>query len=449
MMRLLLLLPLLTSSLQISMCAWYDTHSQLHRDLFSNYSRHIRPSVNGEPTQVSLILFPMTLSSLDEKTQTLSMKILFSLSWPDTKLAWDKASYDGINETFYRQESLWVPPITVFNSISQVSQWGHDDQFLSVLSYGIVIWTITASLHTECSIQVTYYPFDSQDCQIVVNFPPFPTLDLVLNPDPKNPVQTVYYTPSGSWDLVGTYMNDYYSGSTTHQFHTLIYGLKFRRLTRFYILNTIMPVLFLSVTASAVFYLPAEAGEKMGMSITVLLAYAVYLSIIAENLPQTSKQVCYLQVYLTTLLGITSFGVLVSVVVLRIHHRSPEVPVGLKTAAIVRKIRQYTCLTKSSMICNSYSSRIHPDPQHMSDEVPLEKEKVSTDQKQAPPDFDGDEHFKKNPISLDDLKGNVEDVTWPCVAETMDRVFFILFTCTIALLTVTLLPYIAIAGSLS
>ena len=36
--------------------------------------------------------------------------------------------------------------------------------------------------------------------------------------------------------------------------------------------------------------LPAEAGEKMGVSITVLLAYSVYLSIIADSLPSTSEE---------------------------------------------------------------------------------------------------------------------------------------------------------------
>ena len=50
-------------------------------------------------------------------------------------------------------------------------------------------------------------------------------------------------------------------------------------------------MVFLSLTSSLVFALPADAGEKMGLSITVLLAYAVYLTLITDAMPNTSMQV--------------------------------------------------------------------------------------------------------------------------------------------------------------
>ena len=49
--------------------------------------------------------------------------------------------------------------------------------------------------------------------------------------------------------------------------------------------------MFLSATAPLVFLLPADAGEKMGTSITVLLAYAVYLTIVTDYMPTTSLSV--------------------------------------------------------------------------------------------------------------------------------------------------------------
>ena len=74
-------------------------------------------------------------------------------------------------------------------------------------------------------------------------------------------------------------------------FPRIQFQLTLKRLRTYYVMNVILPVIFLSLTASLVFYLPAEAGEKIGMSMTVLLAYAVYLTIIADNMPQTSLQV--------------------------------------------------------------------------------------------------------------------------------------------------------------
>ncbi|KAK3746727.1 hypothetical protein RRG08_052019 [Elysia crispata] len=55
-------------------------------------------------------------------------------------------------------------------------------------------------------------------------------------------------------------------------------------------LLSLVDVIFLSLTSTLVFALPAEAGEKISMGITVLLAYAVYLTIVSDHLPNTSVQ---------------------------------------------------------------------------------------------------------------------------------------------------------------
>ena len=69
------------------------------------------------------------------------------------------------------------------------------------------------------------------------------------------------------------------------------FQVKLKRLTTYYIVSVVFPVLFLSVTATLVFALPADSGEKMGTSITVLLAFAVYLTIVSEHMPRTSLNV--------------------------------------------------------------------------------------------------------------------------------------------------------------
>jgi len=62
----------------------------------------------------------------------------------------------------------------------------------------------------------------------------------------------------------------------------------------FHILNTLFPVVMMAVLSAMVFKLPVDSGEKIGFSLTVLLAYAVYLTLISENIPSTSVTVCYL-----------------------------------------------------------------------------------------------------------------------------------------------------------
>ena len=56
----------------------------------------------------------------------------------------------------------------------------------------------------------------------------------------------------------------------------------------FHILNSLVPMVLLAFLSAMVFKLPPDSGEKMGFSLTVLLAYAVYLTIISDDMPSTS-----------------------------------------------------------------------------------------------------------------------------------------------------------------
>ncbi|GFN81644.1 acetylcholine receptor subunit alpha-like protein [Plakobranchus ocellatus] len=101
-------------------------------------------------------------------------------------------------------------------------------------------------------------------------------------------------------------------------------------------------VVFLSFTSTLVFALPADAGEKMSMGITVLLAYAVYLTIVADHLPNTSVQTSILAVYLTTLLGITAIAIVLSAFILKLHHRSHGRRVGPRTVKATLLLKRIT-----------------------------------------------------------------------------------------------------------
>jgi len=66
------------------------------------------------------------------------------------------------------------------------------------------------------------------------------------------------------------------------------YTLFLRRRYTFYVMNVIVPCILLSVLVMVGFCLPPDAGEKISLGISVLLAYTVFLLMVAENVPRTS-----------------------------------------------------------------------------------------------------------------------------------------------------------------
>jgi len=81
----------------------------------------------------------------------------------------------------------------------------------------------------------------------------------------KNFVDLSDYWKSGTWDIieVPAYLN-VYEGDSNHPTETdITFYIIIRRKTLFYTVNLILPTVLISFLCVLVFYLPAEAGEKV------------------------------------------------------------------------------------------------------------------------------------------------------------------------------------------
>jgi len=61
-----------------------------------------------------------------------------------------------------------------------------------------------------------------------------------------------------------------------------------KRRVLYYMINIVFPCLWLSILSTLTFWLPPDSGEKITLGITVLLAFSVFMLLVAENMPKTS-----------------------------------------------------------------------------------------------------------------------------------------------------------------
>jgi hypothetical protein len=89
------------------------------------------------------------------------------------------------------------------------------------------------------------------------------------------------YMTSGSWDVydVRADLNETYPYDNATKVSRANYTIKMRRKTLFYTVNLIIPSALVSSLSTAVFFLPATAGERITMSVSILLALVVFLQV--------------------------------------------------------------------------------------------------------------------------------------------------------------------------
>jgi hypothetical protein len=98
-----------------------------------------------------------------------------------------------------------------------------------------------------------------------------------------------------------------------------------RRRVLYYLFNIIFPCIWLSILSLLGFWLPPDSGEKITLGITVLLAFSVFMLLIAESMPATSEMVPLIEIYLTIVMALTSLSIVLTVYVLQLHHSGPVV----------------------------------------------------------------------------------------------------------------------------
>lgn len=97
------------------------------------------------------------------------------------------------------------------------------------------------------------------------------------------------YFDNGEWEIVKTTGSRGLRVDLTGSYPFITYSFIIRRLPLFYTLFLIIPCIGLSFLTVLVFYLPSNCGEKISLCTYVLVSLTVFLLVIEEIIPSSSK----------------------------------------------------------------------------------------------------------------------------------------------------------------
>ena len=137
-----------------------------------------------------------------------------------------------------------------------------------------------------------YFPWDQQSCPLKFGSWTYDGSKIdITNRSATGDVS--YFVSNGEWDLIGMPLrrHELWYSCCPAPYPDLTFWVVIRRRPLFYIFNLVMPCILLTIISVMVFLLPPESGEKVSLSVTVLLALTVFLLIVAESMPAQSEVV--------------------------------------------------------------------------------------------------------------------------------------------------------------
>ncbi|XP_044741472.1 neuronal acetylcholine receptor subunit alpha-7 isoform X2 [Chrysoperla carnea] len=300
---------------------------RLLNNLLNTYNTLERPVANeSEPMEVRFGLTLQQIIDVDEKNQLLITNIWLSLEWNDYNLRWNDSEYGGVKDLRITPNKLWKPDVLMYNSADE----GFDGTYhtnVVVKSNGSCLYVPPGIFKSTCKIDITWFPFDDQHCDMKFGSWTYDgnQLDLVLNSEEGGDLSD--FITNGEWFLIGMpgKKNTIVYQCCPEPYVDVTFTIQIRRRTLYYFFNLIVPCVLISSMALLGFTLPPDSGEKLTLGVTILLSLTVFLNLVAETLPQVSDAIPLLGTYFNCIMFMVASSVVLTVVVLNYHHRTADI----------------------------------------------------------------------------------------------------------------------------
>ncbi|VDI54647.1 Hypothetical predicted protein [Mytilus galloprovincialis] len=182
--------------------------------------------------------------------------------------------------------------------------------FSALVCTGQVYTSPGGIMKAKCPTNVAKFPFDTQECIFLFFNWGLSTSELIFSPV-SDKAKLDWYTPNSDWILL-----DYSTFvETKNNFSTFNVKLTIKRQSLYYVVMMILPTLLFALLNPLVFVIPVESGERISLAMTILLSYAIFLTLVSTAIPTSSNPMCVLLAVMITIISLSGL-IVVSVVVI-------------------------------------------------------------------------------------------------------------------------------------
>ncbi|MCP9260736.1 Acetylcholine receptor-like protein cup-4, partial [Dirofilaria immitis] len=271
-------------------------------------------------------------------------------SWIDEYLKWDPSKYNNTRRIAIESWKIWQPALSLYNSARGNSWYLYMSGLPASVNNDGKVWASGSfSFHVTCLFDFTNYPYDEQECPIVIadwiydlskvnlsdpsgntglNKP-----TIKLSYDPLDNTNTKRYV-AGCWEVKDTWRRQCYWGPTgckdeppdsqPEWFWSLIeFGIRIKRNVPYFGLTFILPTIITCFLTLIVFWI-----DTMSLAITTavmnILLQGLYSWEFIKNLPPGSGGIPKIVSFYGMNLSLTGIAFILHVIITYLIYILPE-----------------------------------------------------------------------------------------------------------------------------
>ena len=161
---------------------------------------------------------------------------------------------------------------------------------MKIRRHGLVERASAFLLQSWCTVDVRYYPFDTQECPIIISSWSHTETTMNLSTSAATIENTL---SSSEWDVFKishtTLLKKY--ECCERRYPEIHFTIHLRRKPAYYVVILVTPLVMLHLLSTFSFLVPPDSGERLSYGLTTFLALSVFSLVIGENVPESSTSI--------------------------------------------------------------------------------------------------------------------------------------------------------------
>ena len=253
--------------------------ANIYENITSGYRKQVIPiSEQLKPLQLNFQTYLMSIYTLEEQREILTVTMVISLQWIDPRLTWEPSLYGNTTRVIITTDDIWLPYVYLVNSADDLEPLGHDaDSYAYATSSGFVYWNPGGVMKAKCRTDISKFPFDVQTCEFLFGMWGVSKMDVNTTLVSDKSLLT-YFIPTSDWELISykQYILE------VEMSRTFVLELSIKRRPLYNIVIVILPTMLFTLMNPMAFILPIESGERVSSNpICVLLVLMVFIMILS------------------------------------------------------------------------------------------------------------------------------------------------------------------------